>query len=294
MSFALFCKTFRRDVGRFSVLLASVERFNESRLPFFVCVPRDDLALFRERFGERVSWLVDEEVVGGSLQQGWVTQQLVKLCAGLTGFADAWILLDADFYFVRPFFLSDFVDGEGRVAFVASRAMHMLDHLGVRVFEHLQGMQTGDVPSCAELTSGFLGEVAKLGLVRRLADRFRSPIANAVSRRPQEFFGYEGPSFSFMPGPVWTRESIVGLERELRGLPFRSMLRHAPWEAHWVAMHAMRSGLKNRFIAGPYFLHIASDEWLEAARKMRLSEALVAQRYLGLALAAGHQSDEKL
>ena len=46
--FILFCKSYRKDVFRAKRLIASIARFNEDKIPFYLCVPKEDLELFTQ------------------------------------------------------------------------------------------------------------------------------------------------------------------------------------------------------------------------------------------------------
>jgi hypothetical protein len=106
------------------------------------------------------------------------------------------------------------------------------------------------------------------------------------------YFGRQGPDLNFLPGPVWTRDSLRAFQEEHlapRRLGFTDVLRYAPWEAAWVGEWEFSRGCPGRFIADPYFLHFASDEAILHARASGVTRADVARRYLGIALAADHQ-----
>src|SRR6478752_147790 len=125
MRYGLFCKSFRNDLRRFERLYDSVEEFDRDGLPFLLSVPEGDRALFEARFGRRrLEIVTDESLVGGPIVQNWRMQQVVKLHAWTVDFAEAVVMLDSDFYFIRPFGEKDFADEHGAPRFALSRYSH--------------------------------------------------------------------------------------------------------------------------------------------------------------------------
>jgi hypothetical protein len=303
MRFSLFCKSFRNDLSRFVRLLDSAEQHSDGKVPFVLSVPRSDRSLFLDRIGTgRVNLLCDEDILGQLTQQSWRQQQLVKLNAWRVDFADAWLGVDSDFYFVRPFGPNDFVRADGRVAFVASTRSHVLD-------DELQAAQGSDfvawLRGTGTLASGWPGtpeyvdrkRLGTIGWYESWLDAVRRPSHLTRLERIQAFFGRMGPVLNFMPGPVWTRDCLESLENEFlrpRNLDFNALIKHSPWEAVWAGEWEVWRGLPNRYAIEQPFLHIRSDATIIRARSEGLTENTVATRYLGLQLAARHQEFETL
>ena len=127
-------------------------------------------------------------------------------------------------------------------------------------------------------------------------DVIKKPDLGRRGDRLQAYFGREGPMLVTMPGPVWTLESLRSFEEVIlspRRLGFVDLLHHAPWEARWVGEWEVSQGCPGRFLVEPYFLHFSSDEAILAARAAGWSTEDFRARYLGLALAAGHQTIQR-
>ena len=297
MTFALFCKSFRGDISRFARLLASAERHGPE-VRFVLSVPRSDRALFLDRFGTgRFELLLDEELIGREIPQSWRAQQLVKLYAGRAAFADAWLVVDSDGYFVRPLGESDFTSADGSVALVATPLLHLLDTEWESVVRYLDDVRAAPLPSAAELRAGPRPALRRPPLWQRWVDALRRPSAEAHLDRIQRFFGRSGPVLNFMPAPVWTRTSLATLESDLLEplrLRFEDLIAFAPWEGVWVGEWELYRGLPGRHVMHPSLLHVGSDDAISRARKTGLTEAQIARRYSGLVLAARHQSIETL
>jgi hypothetical protein len=298
MKFAIFCKSFRDDLDRFLRLADSVSRHNRDRLPFFASVPSADRRLFSDALGSRdVELLCDEDLLGGRVQQSWTTQQLVKLHAWRTGFADAWFWLDSDAYFIRDFGLLDFVRGDGSVAFPVSRKLHVLEERWSDVVRELDPATAAPPLSLRELGRPPVPCVEGIPPWQHWIDAVRRRSYEARLPRIASFFGRSGPQLYYLPGAVWTRESIRSFEEQVLAplrATFADLLRYAPWEANWIGEWVIASGMRGRHIVESPFLHIRTDDAIRRARREGLRESRLSARYLGLQLAARHQQYERL
>jgi len=298
MKFAIFCKSFRDDLHRFARLADSVVRHNRDRLPFYASVPRSDRLLFAERIGSRdVELVCDEDILGEQVKQSWTTQQLVKLCVGRTGFADAWFWLDSDAYFIRDFGLSDFVRDDGSVAFAASRKLHLLEERWTEVVRELDDPSTTRPLTLAELGGASASHAVAISRWQRWVDAVLRPSFEARLPRIASFFGRTGPSLYYLPGAIWTQDGVRSFEEAVLAplrMTFSDLLQYAPWEANWIGEWTIASGMRGRHIVESPFLHIRSDEAIRRARREGLGESRLAARYLGLQLAARHQEYERL
>jgi hypothetical protein len=292
--FSLFCKTFRGDIDRFAFLLDSLERTNKSSIPLLVSLPKEDKAEFDNRVGtHRFQCVFDEDVVGRVERQGWRHQQLVKLCAHRLDFADAWLLLDSDYYFIKDFQLEDLVDGDS-VAFPVSRSRHVMDDDREVLFSYVRGRDTL-VPVTKEECLAWRDEreLPRSLTLDRVRDFFFKPDIDRTPARIPQFFHRSGGELSFMPGPIWTADCLRSMVVELlepRGWGFKDLLRHAPWEATWVGEWELYRGLPHRHIIETMIPQFREDETILEARKQGLTEAVMSRRYLGVSLAARHQS----
>ena len=296
MRFGLFCKSFRDDLDRFEVLYQSVLEFNAEQLPFVVSVPSDDRPLFEQRFGGQGFELVsDEQVVGSADHQNWRFQQLVKLGAYKLDFADAWMVVDSDAYFIRRFGKSDFVDPGGDVAMPASRSLHLYTPESTELLAYIRGQATLSPVTREELTS-FKTAPENLGTIRRVSglwDRVTKPSASACLARISRVFQRSGPYLNFMPGAIWTRGSLESMNSQFlepRRLDTARLIEHAPWEAVWVGEWELSRGAPQRFPMEPLLCHFDSDSAIEHARAQGVTASQLAERYLGVILAARHQN----
>jgi len=208
---ALYCKSYRTDLLRVVRLMQSIECFNETRIPVYVSVPESDLALFREHLNIiSVNLISDESILQASPRlnldlvarmHGAVAQQVVKSEFWRLGLAEAYVCLDSDAVFIRPFSSNDFLAPDGYPYTVLDEAHDLLEG----------AMQHGR----PRVVDDFVREAASM----------------------QQIFGRHGRRYSFGPFPlVWHRkvwESLDNNYLQPRGMSFADAIAQTPIESRW-------------------------------------------------------------
>lgn len=207
----LYCKSYRTDLRRVVRLAHSIAQYNTEEIPFYVSVPQADIPLFKEHLnGLRVEVLADEDILHASPRirlehvrnmPGHLSQQVVKSEFWRLGLSEAYLCLDSDAIFIRPFGLSDFMTVDGTPYTMMDEAHNLLED----AVRHKR---------------------------ERVVLAFNSE-ADAVQR----IFGRIGRRYSFGPFPlVWHRAVWQSLdERYLkgRGMSLADALELAPIESRW-------------------------------------------------------------
>lgn len=284
----LFCKSSREDLDRFAVLLESVERHNRDALPFVLSVPRCDLPLFRNRFGaQRLEYVANEELTGSRAPRGWLGQQVVKMNFWRLSRAGAAMMVDSDFVFLRDFGPSDFLDDDGTPFLVVSLESSTYGAGAHTLIEVLQGVRT-------------LPRLSRESLLEWTADS-RPPLPPTLRQRlvgfraPQvkDWFGREGPALHMMPGPVISYEVQRTFHEEYLApnrLGYRFLLRGAPWEYVWLGEWLLARRPHDVRPIPPTFLSFTTDADVQHAKSLGITRADIARSFLGVAMAARHQS----
>ena len=104
----LYCKSYRNDVDRAKVLLDSINQYNVEKLPFFISVPKNDMAIFQKFLGTKDYTLIPDEDID-PMTSGWVGQQVVKSQFWKLGLCENYLCLDSDSQFIRNFGKNDFM-----------------------------------------------------------------------------------------------------------------------------------------------------------------------------------------
>ena len=299
-SAGLFCKTFHRDLERTVQLVESVARYNEGGLPLVVCVPEDDLALFRKTLPSTGLELVsDETLVGGPVVSSWRGQQVVKLNVDRLEQASHWLMLDADFYFIRGFSDRDFFH-DGLPYFVCSRSMHRYGEDNPAFMDHLNG-GTPQTPFRLEELTGHRSAHDRFSGVppwRLWLDRIVNPAVDDRVDRIRRIFGRsEGPIVHVMPGPLLSAAVLRAFKEEFlvpRRLSLMTLIHYSPWEYHWYAEWLWATQMEAFVPREPYFIHFKTPDAVAHAQAHQWTEAALRARYLGVVLAAGQLDDLRL
>ena len=107
----IYCKSFNKDINRFSVLLESLKKYNTQNLKFYTSVPESDISLFKNKFGtDYVNIISDEEIYNNlPSMRGWEQQQVVKSSFWKLNICKNYLMIDSDSYFIKPFKQEDFL-----------------------------------------------------------------------------------------------------------------------------------------------------------------------------------------
>jgi hypothetical protein len=133
----LYCKSYRGDVKRTQRLAASIDQYNQEHIPFYVSVPKSDIQLFQDFLGGSSANIIEDESIIEknpqisqkkiNLLHGNLSQQIVKSEFWRLGLSDAYLCLDSDSIFIRPFTNSYFVSDENIPYTVIDEAREILD-----------------------------------------------------------------------------------------------------------------------------------------------------------------------
>lgn len=217
-SLVLYCKSYRTDLNRVIRLAKSVDRFNSDKIPFYISVPRADLALFTERLsGSQVTVIDDEKITRRNpkldfekiqLLPGYISQQIVKSEFWRLGFSESYLCLDSDAYFIRPFDLSDFLCED-------------------------------DMPyTVMDEGRGHLEESLAAGWTNAVDSYFQD------AQRVQNLFGRKGKVYAFGPFPeIWHRAVWESLDQhylQSNNMSFMDAILLAPLESRWYGEALLR------------------------------------------------------
>jgi len=258
--FALYCKSYRTDLRRVVRLAQSVARNNEEHIPFYVSVPQSDIALFRQHLaGLPVEVLEDEAILArtpyadrdiGRSFPGHLSQQVVKSEFWRLGLADAYLCLDSDAAFIRPFRQAEFIWRDGIPYTVMDEGHEYLESCLI------SGKQ--------KILNDFCGE----------------------AQRVQALFGREGRLYSFGPFPLpWHRAVWESLDREFlrpRGTNLAEAIALAPLESRWYAEALLRFGAIPLMPCQPLFKVYHYAWQLDRDLRAGISDQQLSQLYSGV------------
>lgn len=111
-------KSFSKDLKRSYNLYTSYVKHvkNYENIPFVIVIPKSDLDLFANYFSNfkvKPIFMTEEDVLTqcqeplvSIIDGGW-SQQVIKLCFGLTNFARYYFIIDSDIYFTKDVDIED-------------------------------------------------------------------------------------------------------------------------------------------------------------------------------------------
>lgn len=113
----LFCKTYRGDLNVLLRLANSINNHNKDNIPVYISVPKSDYNLFKDKLNNYNINLITDESVCTELAKknvrnwtpGYINQQIVKITFWKAGYSENYLCLDSDAYFIRDFYISDFM-----------------------------------------------------------------------------------------------------------------------------------------------------------------------------------------
>lgn len=207
----LFCKSYRTDLYRVVRLARSIQCFNIESIPFHISVPTADESLFREHLdGLNVAIHTDTEILRASPDidpaaierlPGSLSQQIIKSEFWRLSISSAYLCLDSDSVFIRPFRHADFLAPDGFPYSVMDEGHEILED----ALQHRKA---------------------------RVIDSFR-----ADAQRVQNRFDRRGRHYNFGPLPVvWHRavwESLHSRYLRPHGMNLADAIVQEPAEARW-------------------------------------------------------------
>ena len=265
----LFCKSYRDDVLRVRRLIQSIERFNVDGLALYLTVPASDVALFREHCaGLPFNLLTDEDVIGAhprldrsafSRLPGRISQQIVKSEFWRLGLAGAYVCLDSDCYFLRPFRTGDFLSANGVPYTVMHEAKELLH------FAALSGMNA-------------------------IAENWERD-----GEELKQIFGRSGRRWDFGPVPVvWSGRVWKDLDEKFlqpRGMTFLDAINMHPGELRWYGETLLALGSIPILPIEPLFRCYHYEEQYHFWKRLGETDDIVTRNYLGVCLQSNWEKD---
>ena len=106
-------KSYRNHIYWTKQLMETIKIHNKDNIKVYLSIPEADIQLFNDNVDTSVCEIIsDEDVVKGTVHQNWYTQQLVKMKFSEMGLCKNYFWIDGDSYFIRDFYLSDFMYDE--------------------------------------------------------------------------------------------------------------------------------------------------------------------------------------
>jgi hypothetical protein len=265
----LFCKSYSEDVLRAKRLIESIERHNRDKLSFYLCVPAEDVPLFRDKCaGLPFILLTDEEVIAAHPKidrnafdrlPGRISQQIVKAEFWRTGIGDTYVCLDSDCYFLRPFGTADFLSRDGTPYTVMHEAKELLHFAELSGMSKIAGNRERE---CAEIKT---------------------------------LFSRQGRCWDFGPIPVvWSSRVWKDLAEQYlqpRGMSIIDAIKAHPGELRWYGEALLAFGSIPISPIEPLFRCYHYEEQYHFWERLGETEEVIAKNYLGVCMQSNWDKD---
>jgi hypothetical protein len=256
-SINIYCKSYWKDLDRATVLANSVAANNKDAIPFYISVPKDDLSLFKSKIGERAIIVSDEEIYSHRLQESWVSQQIVKSNFWKLGTCQNYCMIDSDSYFIRPFYVNDFiVEGTDDAPYTV---MH----------------EQKDLFSWTSNKSQLLGFDPM--------EAFRE-----CRKQVMDVFDRKGRYYDFGPGPIiWSSKVWRSLEEKYtypNGLKFSDLIKLVQSEFSWYGEWLLTDKTIPIYPIEPMFKFFHYPQQYVDAKNQGYTEQNWSQVYMGITM----------
>lgn len=257
-SIVLYCKSYRGDVQRAKVLLESIGLHNKDNIPFYISVPRADVALFQQELGTiGYNLVVDEDFYVHNMGESWHTQQIVKSSFWKLETCHNYCMIDSDSYFIRPFYISDFiVDVDNNTPYTV---MH----------------------EQKDLFAWSCNKASVLGF---------NPIGSFRTDRQKvmDVFGRRGRYYDFGPGPIiWSRKVWKSLEDDYmapNNLTFIDLIKTVPSEFSWYGEYLLASRAIEIWPAEPLFKFFHYKQQYTEFKNAGFTAQDFSENYMGIVM----------
>ena len=254
----MYCKTYSGDFDRFSNLVDSFHKYNEDNILLYVSAPEKELHLFKKFSCSSIEVISDESFAKSDLASeghkginvGYINQEICKLTFYKTRTTKNYLCLDSDSYFIRNFYVSDFMhdDDTPYTVLVMDKDLSIERHYRD---VHWVGRQAA---------------IKKIYEYVGLNDRRLRACHNA------QVFN------------VKVLESLAHDFMKSKNLNYIDLLKIAPYEFSWYNVWFQKTGIVKEFAVEPFFKMLHMRQEYEFSRLRLLREEDFAQSYVGLVL----------
>lgn len=250
----LYCKSYAPDVHRAKTLLDSINKYNVDNIPFYISVPSKDIPLFKQELDDDGYTLLKDEDID-TMNEGWKGQQIVKSQFWKLGLCENYVCVDSDCFFVKPFYIKDFMFDDD--------TPYTVCHEYKSFFEFLDKHNTGFNFDPYE---SFLKE----------------------RKHIMELFGREGAIYDFGPGPtIWSSKVWKSLEDNYiipNNLTFANLIEANGSEFTWYGEWLLYSQAIRLMPKGPLFKNYHYPIQYQYDKTCNYSIEKISKLYLGIGL----------
>lgn len=252
----LYTKSYSGDLQRLLVSIDSIKKHNKDNIPYYVSVPSVEIELFKRSVDTSYVNLIADEDIYDISNQSWHTQQIVKSNFWKLGVCSNYVMLDSDSYFIRDFYITDFMYNDETPYTV----MHEQKDLFAWTSKY------------GPMTLGF--------------DPYESFKQDRM--KIMNIFGRTGRIYDFGPGPIiWSTKVWKSLEDEYlipNGLKFHSLIEYCPSEFSWYGEWLLEKRPIDLIPIEPVFKFFHFEQQYQYYKQLGYTEQEFTKQYIGIVM----------
>ena len=251
----LYTKTYSGDIERVKNLIESVKKYNKDNITHYISFPKNELPLFNKFIGtDYVKFIFDEDISDITLQN-WYTQQIIKSSFWKLGVCENYVMIDSDSYFIKDFYISDFMYNEN----IPYTVIH----------------EQKDLFTFSSNYEKSIGHDPQIAFIKERENIMR-------------MFKREGRVYDFGPGPViWNCnvwKTLDETQLKPQGLTFVDLINIVPSEFTWYGEFLLKTLPMIIIPIEPMFKFFHFQSQYEFYKKLEYTEETFSKNYLGLVM----------
>ena len=113
-----FCKTYSGDFKKIGRLISTYRKYNKDNIPLVISCPSNDIKIFKDFNNTPLITIITDESYAQNYMSsepilgftpGYINQEICKLAFWETNITNNYLCIDSDTYFIRNFYLIDFM-----------------------------------------------------------------------------------------------------------------------------------------------------------------------------------------
>ncbi len=248
-------KSYNRHLHWTKQLIESIYKHNKDNIKIYLSIPKQDKILFKDSINlQNCELIFDEDIVGDNINQTWFTQQLVKMKFSEMGLCKNYFWIDADSYFLKDFYISDFMYNE--------ETPYTTIHENKDLFSW---MAQSNLPLLYNVLEGYKNDRQKV---------------MDVFNRKGKFYDWTCPN-------LWSVKVFDHMKENYlkpNNLTYTNLLEYVPGELIWYGEYLLASEAIRIIPCEPWFKPFHYLKQMQDCKAMGNTEETLSKNYLGIVM----------
>lgn len=260
----LFIKTYKSDFDQCKKLVNSINKHNRDNIKILISVNDSDFQLFKDNLpSDSIDLIKDSDIIECKTSNPWIYQQIVKSQLHRIGVTENYVCLDSDSYFIKDFYISDFIQGEVPFTII---------HQQKELFSWLS--------------------INQKHFKNNPKEYFES-----ISKKVMNQVGREGICYDYGPSPtIWSNKVWASFENDylkVKNINYIDLIEEYPSEFTWYGEWLMKSNVIPLLPKEPLFKVFHYKKQFQDFVKEGHTRESIKENYLGVVLQSNWNRDLK-